>query len=477
MKEKKAADLGRGSVGKLLFQLALPAIVAQLINLLYNLVDRMYIGHIEDVGPQALTGVGITMPVIMAISAFAALVSMGGAPRASIMMGRQDHKQAEKIMGNCAAVLIGLAVALTVVFQIWGKPILMIFGASDNTIGYAWDYMRIYSLGTIFVQLSLGLNAFITSQGFAKTSMYTVLIGAVCNIALDPLFIFVFDMGVKGAALATILSQAVSSIWVVVFLISKKSFLRLNLKAMRLEGKIIFPCIALGLSPFAMQITESVINVCFNTSLLKYGGDLAVGAMTILGSVMQFSMLPIQGLTQGAQPIISYNYGALKPERVKRAFQILLASCVTYSVLFWAVCMLAPQVLIGMFTSNAELSAFTTWAIHIYMALGCILGIQTACQQTFIALGNAKVSLFLALLRKVFLLIPLIYILPLFLKDQVMAVFLAEPIADFCAVSVTVTLFTISFKKLLKTMRVNAAAAKENGTSDEALLEEPTDKD
>lgn len=457
MSQSKGADLGKGRVGKLLFQLALPAIVAQLINVLYNMVDRMYIGHIPHVGHQALTGVGITMPVIMAISAFASLVSMGGAPRSSIMMGRGDKKQAEKILGNCACMLVIVAVILTVVFQLWGQPILMLFGASENTIGYAWDYMQIYAMGTLFVQLSLGLNAFITSQGYAKTSMYTVLLGAVCNIILDPIFIFVFDMGVKGAAWATILSQAMSSVWVISFLTSKKSYLRIQPKNMRLQGKIILPCIALGLSPFVMQLTESIINVCFNTSLLKYGGDVAVGSMTILSSVMQFSMLPLQGLTQGAQPIVSFNYGAMKPERVKRTFQLLLISCLTYSSLFWAVCMFLPKVFISMFTPDVQLTEFTVWAMHIYMAVALIFGAQIACQQTFIALGNAKTSLFLALLRKVILLIPLIYMIPMLVENQVMGVFLAEPIADFCAVSVTSIMFAFSFKKLLKNMRVQAA--------------------
>lgn len=456
--QNQKTNLGTGKVGKLLFQLALPAIVGQIINVLYNLVDRMYIGHIPDIGAQALTGVGITMPVIMAISAFAALVSMGGAPRSSIMMGRGDKEQAEKILGNCTCVLIILTIVLTVVFEIFGREILMLFGASENTIGYAWDYMKIYTLGTLFVQISLGLNAFITSQGYAKTSMLTVLLGAVCNIVLDPIFIFGFNMGVEGAAWATIISQAVSSVWVVCFLTSRKSFLRLHIRHMRLKPKIILPCLALGLSPFVMQLTESIINVCFNTSLLRYGGDIAVGAMTILGSVMQFSMLPLQGLTQGAQPIISYNFGALNVERVKHAFRLLLTCSVIYSTLLWSVSMFAPQLLVSIFTSNGELAEFTQKALRVFMASSLIFGAQIACQQTFIALGNAKSSVFLALLRKVFLLIPLIFVLPLLLKEnQATAVFLAEPIADTCAVAVTVTMFLFSFKKLLRTMRTQRA--------------------
>ncbi|MSA01276.1 MATE family efflux transporter [Lactonifactor sp. BIOML-A3] len=447
-KTQKEASLGTDQIGSLLFKLALPAILAQIINVLYNMVDRMYIGHIPDIGPNALTGVGVTMPVIMAISAFAALVSMGGAPRASIMMGKGKNEEAEKIMGNCTTMLAVLAILLTVIFLAFGKPILLMFGASGNTISYAWAYMQIYSIGTIFVQLSLGLNAFINAQGYAKTGMLTVAIGAVCNIILDPIFIFGLDMGVRGAALATIISQAVSSVWVVKFLTGAKSTLRIRLKNMRPKGKYIFPSLALGAAPFIMQFTESILSVCFNTSLLRYGGDIAVGAMTILTSVMQFSMLPLQGLTQGAQPIISFNYGAENIQRVKEAFHLLLKSSMIYSSLLWAISIFVPQVFIAIFTGNAELAAYTKWAIRIYMAVSLLFGIQIACQQTFIALGNFKTSVFLALLRKVILLIPLIFILPHLIPNQVLGVFLAEPIADFLAVSVTSILFYREYHKL-----------------------------
>lgn len=450
--KRNEADLGNQSVGRLLFRLALPAITAQLINVLYNIVDRMYIGHIPVTGTDALTGVGVTMPAIMAISAFAALVSMGGAPRASIMMGRGDNGQAERVLGNCTTMLVIMASVLTAVFLIFGRQILMVFGASGNTIGYAWDYMQIYAVGTVFVQLALGLNAFISAQGYAKTSMFTVLIGAVCNIILDPIFIFAFDMGVRGAALATIISQAVSSIWVLKFLTSKKSLLRIRRENLRLCAGIILPCLALGVSPFIMQFTESVLFVCFNSSLLKYGGDIAVGSMTILASVMQFSMLPLQGLTQGAQPIISFNYGAMKAVRVKKAFRILLFSCLIYSVTLWSVSMFAPRVFASMFTNDSKLIEYSVWAIRIYMASSLLFGAQIACQQTFIALGNAKASIFLALLRKVILLIPLIFILPAFVSDKVMGVFLAEPIADFTAVCVTTVTFLVSFKRLMNGM-------------------------
>ena len=449
-KVKKEANLGEDRIGGLLFKLALPAILAQVINLLYNLVDRMYIGHIAKVGSVALTGLGVTMPFIMCVSAFAALVSMGGAPRASIMMGRGNREEAERILGNCTSMLVIVAVIVTAVSQIWGTDILMLFGASESTLPYAWAYMQIYSIGTIFVQLALGLNAFINAQGFAKTGMLTVVIGAVCNIILDPIFIFGLHMGVRGAALATIISQGISCVWIVRFLLGRQTTLRIRKENLRIRPKTVGPCIALGVAPFIMQFTESVLNICFNTSLLKYGGDVAVGAMTILSSVMQMSMLPIQGLTQGAQPIIGFNYGAKKMDRVKKTFRLLLLSCVTFTAVIWLICMLLPQAFILIFTDQAELIDFTKWAMRIYMAVSLIFGVQISCQQTFIALGNAKTSVFLALLRKVLLLIPLIYILPAFMEDELMAVFLAEPVADVIAVTTTSILFYRTYRSLGK---------------------------
>ena len=449
-KVKKEANLGEDRIGGLLFKLALPAILAQVINLLYNLVDRMYIGHIAKVGSVALTGLGVTMPFIMCVSAFAALVSMGGAPRASIMMGRGNREEAERILGNCTSMLVIVAVIVTAVSQIWGTDILMLFGASESTLPYAWAYLQIYSIGTIFVQLALGLNAFINAQGFAKTGMLTVVIGAVCNIILDPVFIFGLHMGVRGAALATIISQGISCVWIVRFLLGRQTTLRIRKENLRIRPKTVGPCIALGVAPFIMQFTESVLNICFNTSLLKYGGDVAVGAMTILSSVMQMSMLPIQGLTQGAQPIIGFNYGAKKMDRVKKTFRLLLLSCVTFTAVIWLICMLLPQAFILIFTDQAELIAFTKWAMRIYMAVSLIFGVQISCQQTFIALGNAKTSVFLALLRKVLLLIPLIYILPAFMEDKLMAVFLAEPVADVIAVTTTSILFYRTYRSLGK---------------------------
>lgn len=450
MQHNQTEELGTCSVGKLLFKLAIPAIAAQIINLLYNLVDRMYIGHIANVGKLALTGVGVCLPLIMIISAFAALVSMGGAPRASIFLGKGEKDNAEKTLGNSFTLLIIISIILTIIFLLFSKDLLLLFGASENTIEYATSYMKIYSLGTIFVQLTLGLNAFISAQGFAKTSMLTVLIGAITNIILDPILIFGLNMGVAGAALATIISQSLSMIWILFFLTGKKTTLKIRKKHLHLSKEIILPSIALGLSPFIMQATESLITVCFNSSLLKYGGDIAVGAMTILTSVMQFSMLPLTGLTQGGQPIISYNFGAKNAERVKKAFKLLLISCLTYSTILWAAAIIYPQLFVLIFNNDPELVGFASRALRIYMAVSCIFGIQIACQQTFIALGNAKTSLFLALLRKVILLIPLIYIMPMFMADKTTAVFMSEPVADILAVATTAILFIVQFNKSMK---------------------------
>ena len=388
------------------------------------------------------------MPVIVCISAFAALVSMVGAPLASINMGRGDKEKAENILGNCTTMLILTALILTSIFLVFGRKIMMLFGASENTIEYAWSYMKIYSLGTIFVQLALGLNAFINAQGFSKIAMTTVAIGALCNIILDPIFIFGFNMQVQGAALATVISQSISCIWILKFLTGKKTVLKIKRKYLLLKKNIILPAIALGLSPFIMQFTESVLAVSFNTSLLKYGGDLAVGSMTILNSVNQFCMMPLSGLSQGAQPIVSFNYGAKNVDRVQKAFKLLLRVCVVYSVVLWSISMFLPKVFILIFTSDSELIKYTMWSIRIYMAGSCVFGIQLACQQTFIALGNAKKSIFLALLRKCILLIPLIYIFPLFIANKTFAVFLAEPVADVFAVMCTATMFYFEYRKL-----------------------------
>lgn len=444
--------LGTEPVGRLLFRLAIPTVVAQLVNMLYNIVDRIYIGHMPGEGSLALTGVGVCMPVIMIISAFAALVSTGGAPRASIRMGEGNHAAAEQILGGCFTLQVVISLALTAVLSIWGSDILLSFGASENTISYAADYMSIYALGTLFVQLTLGMNAFITVQGFATTGMLTVLIGAVCNIVLDPLFIFGLHMGVKGAALATILSQAASCVWVIAFLRGKKTTLRLKKENLLASPRLILPCVALGLAAFIMQASESVISVCFNSSLLRYGGDVAVGAMTILTSVMQFAMLPMQGLAQGAQPISSYNYGAKNADRVRKTFRLLLISCLTYSLVLWCCVMLLPGLFARLFSSDATLIAFTEKALRIYCAALFLFGIQIACQMTFVSIGNAPCSILVAVLRKFILLLPLIYLLPHLLADQTSAVYLAEPVADTIAVTCTALLFACQFRKSLRAL-------------------------
>ena len=443
--------LGTQPIGRLLLKLALPTVAAQLINMLYNIVDRMYIGHIKDVGALALTGVGVCMPLIMIISAFAALVGNGGAPRASIYMGKKDTDTAQKILGNCFSLQIILSIILTIILLIGNKTFLLAFGASENTISYAVNYMNIYAIGTIFVQLTLGMNAFITAQGFAKTGMLSVLIGAVANIVLDPVFIFGMNMGVRGAALATIISQTLSCIWVLSFLFGKKTFLKIKPENLRLHAKIILPCVALGSSLFIMQASESIISVCFNSSHLKYGGDIAVGAMTILTSVMQFAMLPLQGLGQGAQPIMSYNYGAKNNDRVRKTFRLLLKVSFGYSIVLWAIVMLLPQMFAMMFTSDNALLSFTSQALRIYMASMFMFGIQIACQMAFNALGKAKDSIIVAVMRKFILLIPLIYIMPaIFKANQTNAVYMAEPVADFIAVCFTAILFAFEFKKAMK---------------------------
>ncbi len=450
---QKQADLGSGRVGKLLFSLALPTITSQIVNMLYNLVDRVYIGHMQPadtVGKLALTGVGVCLPVIMIISAFAALMAMGGAPRASIQEGKGNPAESERIMGGCLTLLVITSLCLTAVFQLLAEPLLLTFGASENTIGYALSYMRIYSLGTLFVQLTLGMNAYITAQGFTTVSMKTVLIGAILNTILDPIFIFGLGLGVRGAALATILSQAVSAAWVMRFLTGGRTKWRIRRENLRPRAAVVLPCLALGLSPFIMQSTESLIAMCFNSSLLKYGGDIAVGAMTVLTSIMQFAMMPLQGLTQGAQPIISYNYGARNAQRVRDAFRVLLRSCLAYSLAMWALVQLFPQVFARIFNNSPELVEYTAWALRIYMAASGIFGIQIACQQTFVSLGNAKTSLFLAVLRKIILLIPLIYILPSFFADKVFAVFLAEPVADALAVTTTAIMFAMQFRPAME---------------------------
>ena len=451
--EKDKEFLGKEPVGKLLFRLAIPTIVAQLVNMLYNIVDRIYIGHIPGDGSLALTGVGVCMPVIIIISAFAALVSAGGAPKASIFLGKGDKLSAEKILGGCFTLQIILSAILTTVLLLFNRELLLLFGASEHTIEYATGYLSVYAIGTVFVQFTLGMGAFINAQGFTKIGMITVLIGAVANIVLDPIFIFVFGMGVKGAALATIISQACSCIWVLCFLFGKKTGLRLKVKYMRIDAKLVFPCVALGLSYFIMQSSESIISVCFNASLLKYGGDIAVGAMTILTSVMQFAMLPMQGIAQGAQPILSYNFGARNADRVRQTFRLLLRSCLIYSAVLWGLIMLFPRFFAGIFTPDAALLDFTAGALRIYCGVLCVFGIQIACQMTFVSLGNAPSSIMVAIVRKFVLLLPLIYLIPHLVTDKTRGVYLAEPVADIIAVSFTAILFALQFKKSMANLK------------------------
>lgn len=442
--------LGKAPIGRLLLRLALPTVIAQLVNMLYNVVDRIYIGHIEGYGDLALTGVGVCMPIIMIVSAFAALVSSGGAPRASISMGKRDYESAERILGACFGLQVIISAGLTVVLLIWNQPLLLAFGASENTITYATQYMTVYAMGTVFVQLTLGMNAFISAQGFTRVSMLSVIIGAACNIVLDPIFIYGLGLDVRGAAIATVISQAASTMWILFFLFGKKTHLRLRVKNMIPTPRIVLPCLALGLATFVMQSSESAISVCFNSSLLGYGGDVAVGAMTILTSVMQFAMLPMQGVAQGAQPILSYNYGARQADRVKKTYKLLLITCLCYSVTLWALVMLFPQVFVGMFTADATLAAFAAKALRIYYAGMVLFGIQIACQMTFVSLGNAPSSVIVAVVRKFVLLLPLVYIVPHLAADPTMGVYLAEPIADVLAVSFTAVLFIFQFRKAIR---------------------------
>ena len=437
--------LAAAPVPKAFFKLAIPAVAAQLINILYNLVDKMFIGHIPTVGKQALAGVGVTTPVILAISAFAALVSMGGAPKASILLGRGETERAEKVVGSCTWMLLLLSVLLTGVMLIFGRPILLLFGASADTISFAADYMNIYCLGTVFTQLTLGLNAFITAQGKTLVSMGNVAVGAVTNIVLDALFINDFHMGVQGAALATILSQGVSAGFVIRYLCTDKSVLRLRLRNIRFHGKLLWPCILLGTSPALMQLTENLVAISFNTSLQTYGGDMAVASMTILSSVMQFVMLLLPGLVQGAQPLLSYNLGAKNIPRVKKTFRLLLVCCVGGSFLIWLLCMAAPGAVASIFTDDAALIAYTTWSMRIYLAVLLIYGVQVACQYSFVALDQAPKAIFLTIWRKIILLIPLIFLLPHLWLDAVTGVYLAEPIADTIAVCTTAPMFYVTF--------------------------------
>ncbi|HBY2760077.1 TPA: MATE family efflux transporter, partial [Clostridioides difficile] len=446
--ENSNTNLGSESVGKLLFKLATPAIIAQIVNVLYNIVDRIFIGRMEN-GEVAMADVGVAFPIIIIITACSYLIGMGGGPLAAIKMGEQNNDEAEKIMSNSFSVLVILAILLTIGFKIGKEPLLWMFGASESTIGYSMDYLNIYLIGTVFVQISMGMNTFINTQGFATTGMMTVAIGALINIILDPIFIFGFNMGVKGAALATIIAQGVSAIWVLMFLFGKKSILKIKKKYMIPKASIILPVLGLGISPFIMQSTESLVLIALNSKLQMYGGDLAVGSMAIMSSIMQILMLPNMGVTQGAQPIISYNYGSGQLDRVKKTFKLCLLSCFTYSTILWLLLMVFPAFFVSIFNKNPQLLSMTSWSIKIYFAGAFMFGIQIACQQTFLALGKATISLVLALLRKIVLLIPLIFILPTFFNEKLFAVILAEPVADITAATITAISFFIFYKCFL----------------------------
>ena len=449
-KEMDSQRLGTAPLGRLMVSLAVPAVAAQLINVLYNIVDRIYIGHIEGYGDVALTGVGVTFPIIMLISAFSAFAGMGGAPLASIELGRKDLQKAELILGNSAGMIVLFSAVLTVGFSIFKTPVLYAFGASDVTVGYAASYIGIYLVGTIFVQVAVGLNTFISGQGESKTAMLSVVIGAVLNIILDPILIFVLDMGVRGAALATVISQAVSAAWVLRFLTSGRSVMKLRVRNMRLNADIVKRIAGLGVSPFIMQSTESMVSITLNSGLQNYGGDLYVGTMSIMTSIMQLILIPVQGIAQGVQPIISYNYGAGDRKRVKGTFMRLLVSGLLGTLILGGAAVLAPQIYAGIFTNNKELIALTCQVMPVYFLGITIFGLQSACQSTFLALGQAKVSLFIALLRKVFLLIPLALIFPRFMG--VMGIYRAEPVADIISVATTGILFTITMKRVLRSM-------------------------
>ena len=448
---KRTNDLGRDPVPQLLRRLALPAVTAQVVNALYNIVDRMYLGHMKPDGDLAITGVGVAFSIIMFISALSALVGMGGGSRAAIRTGEGRIDLAEEILGSCTLLCILISVAVMAVFLPFQRPMLLMMGASADTIGYAVDYLTIYLCGTVFVQISLALNNFITTQGFSTTSMLTVVIGAAVNIVLDPIFIFGMDMGVQGAALATIIAQAVSAVWVLVFLTGKRTKLKIRLKYLRLKPQIVLPVVSIGVSPFIMQSTESLVNISFNASLLKYGGNTYVGAMTICSSIMQVLSMIFQGMTQGAQPIVGYNYGAGNLDRVRKTFRLLITVGVIYSITGWLLIQLFPHAFVALFNDKPELVEAAVWALRIYLACFFMLGVQFSCQQTFVALGQAKVSLFLALLRKIILLIPLIYILPhIITGDQVFAVYLAEPVADALAATTTGLMFAWKFPRILR---------------------------
>ncbi len=440
--------LGTEAIRPLMMRLGLPVVIAQIVNVLYNVVDSIYIGNIPVIGLAALTGVGVSMPVLVAVAAFSSLIARGGAPLVSISMGEKNYDRAEKILGTCFSSLIIVGILIAAIFLLIAEEVLLQFGASEATIGYAMEYTNTYLLGTVFVMLSLGLNSFITAQGYTKIAMKTVVIGAVSNIILDPIFIFLFEMGVQGAAVATVISQAISAIWATWFLF-KTATLKIKPCYMKPDFSILLKCMSLGVSPFVMMITESLVLVSFNRALQIHGGDMAVGSMTVFSKLMQFMTMPVFGFTQGAQPILSYNFGARKLDRLRESFFELLKITLRYTVIVWAIIMIFPKPLIMVFNSDPEFLEYAVTPLRIYFAGMGIFGIQISCQTVYLSVGYAKSSLFLAFLRKVILLVPLIYILPIFFEDKTSAVFLAEAVADVTAITVTAIMFKFTYRKLM----------------------------
>lgn len=450
MKNKYEERLGTERMLPLVFKMALPAVAAQFVNLLYNIVDRVYIGHIPGIGTDALAGVGVTTSIVILISAFSAIVGAGGSPLAAIALGQNNRERAGKILGNGFILLILFTLLTSSVAYTFMKPILLFTGASENTLGYAVDYLSIYLLGTIFVEISTGLNAFINTQGRPAVAMCSVLIGAFINIVLDPIFIFWFDMGVKGAALATVISQACSAIWVLGFLFSRQASLPLEKRYMKLDRQIVFSMLALGVSPFIMASTESLVGFVLNSSLKGFG-DIYVSALTILQSAMQFASVPLTGFAQGFVPIVSYNYGHGNKQRVKDSFYIVLAIMFSFNLVLMLFMIFFPSTVASAFTSDENLIDTVRWVMPVFLGGMTIFGLQRTCQNMFVALGLAKISIFIALLRKVILLVPLALVLPHFVG--VIGVYAAEAISDATAAIVCTLLFAWQFPKILGRMK------------------------
>ena len=441
-------DFSKGNIPRTITRLAIPMILAMLVNALYSVVDRIYIGHLSGVGQTALTGIGLCYPITMAIAAFSYLVGNGGGPLTSILRGAKDDEGAEKVLGNSITLLVLFGILVPLICFLIQKPVLYLFGASDATYPYAREYITIYLSGSLPVMLTLGLNPFLNAQGFTRTGMMTVLIGAVCNIVLDPLFIFVFGMGVRGAAVATVISQTVSAVWVIAFLLGKKNLIRVRKQFLRLQRDVSMRIMGLGVSTFIMNLTEAAISAVFNASLSRFGGDIYVTVMTVATSVSQLVFMPLSGFAQGAQPVTGYNYGAREYTRVKQCFWFLVKASVTYAVLAWLVLMIFPRQLIGIFNNDPTLMETAIPMFRVFFCMNFIMSLQMSAQNTFVAMGEAKKATFFALYRKVLLLIPLILILPRIGFD-ITGVFAAEPVADTISALTCFTTFLLTaYRKL-----------------------------